>query len=648
MELCFDVNVLSSIRLPPPQARSRLIMNLRTILPAAGAVLLLGACTTAPVQQPSDAHIRAENAPRPVAGTIPPPVQQTLAVPKPRPGEKAETYSVVVNSIRAQDLLFALARDAKLNVDIHPGISGTVTLNAIDQTLPQLLNRIAKQVDMRYELDGPNLAVMPDTPYLRTYRVDYVNMARDVTSSVSINTQIGTIASGAVTGTAGATSSLAGGSNASTTEVKNSAKNHFWESLEKNIKDLLRETDKILPEGSSETTVERADVQSTTGTGAPPPATTGRATQPPSLAASPNPATLQAAGTTVVRRTTFREAASVIVNPETGVVTVRATSRQHEKIQEFMDQISVRAKRQVLIEATIAEVRLSQNYQQGIDWQYLRDKGSQVAIGQGATTQRINPQTGALEAVQSTLPSAVTNTLFTLAFRNGGFTAALRLLESFGNVKVLSSPKLSVLNNQTALLKVVNNVVFFNIKSDTSQQANAGTLTTVTTTPQSVSVGLVMSVTPQVSDAESILLNVRPTISRVSGFRQDPNPSIPAGLQNLVPEIETREMESVLRVSNGDIAVLGGLMQDDINDKDDAVPGLSRIPVLGNLFTHRNDTNTKTELVIFLRPVIIQDPSIAGDYSTLRAQLPDKDFFRNLPGPPQPAFSSSGAPGGGR
>src|SRR5574340_386505 len=201
MELCFDVNVLSSIRLPPPQARSRLIMNLRTILPAAGAVLLLGACTTAPVQQPSDAHIRAENAPRPVAGTIPPPVQQTLAVPKPRPGEKAETYSVVVNSIRAQDLLFALARDAKLNVDIHPGISGTVTLNAIDQTLPQLLNRIAKQVDMRYELDGPNLVVMPDTPFLRTYKVDYVNLSRNVTGTVATNTQINTsnaaIASGA-------------------------------------------------------------------------------------------------------------------------------------------------------------------------------------------------------------------------------------------------------------------------------------------------------------------------------------------------------------------------------------------------------------------------------------------------------------------
>ena len=99
----------------------------------------------------------------------------------PKAATRPETYSVVVNNVRVQELLFALARDARLNVDIHPDITGTVTLNAIDQTLPQLLTRIARQVDMRYEMDGQNLAVMRDTPFLRIYRVDYVNMARDAT-----------------------------------------------------------------------------------------------------------------------------------------------------------------------------------------------------------------------------------------------------------------------------------------------------------------------------------------------------------------------------------------------------------------------------------------------------------------------------------
>nr|MBP7490153.1 type II and III secretion system protein [Azospira sp.] len=145
---------------------------------AALSLGLLGACASPVAKDPSKAHLQADSAPV-VSGAIPAPVMQTAALPKPRITPRTETYSVVVNNVKVQELLFALARDAKLNVDIHPGISGTVTLNAIDQTLPQILSRLAKQVDMRFELDGPNLAVMPDTPYLRNYKIDYVNMTRD-------------------------------------------------------------------------------------------------------------------------------------------------------------------------------------------------------------------------------------------------------------------------------------------------------------------------------------------------------------------------------------------------------------------------------------------------------------------------------------
>ncbi len=358
-------------------------MRTGRLLAAAVLSIIIAGCSTVPAtSQPSSAHIRTESTPPPVAGRIPAPVQQAPVLPKPRPAAKTETYSVVVNNVRVQDLLFALARDAKLNVDVHPGIVGTVTLNAIDQTLPQLLNRIARQTDMRYELDGPNLAVMPDSPYLRTYKVDYVNMSRDITGTVSINTQI---ASG---GSSGSTSgSVAGGSigsgNTSSTNIENKSKNRFWEDLEKNIKDLLRETDKILPEGSSETFIERAEVQATSGTGAAS-ATNGTgvrgAATRPSIAGSPNPAALENTATTMVRRATFREAASVIVHPETGVVTVRATSRQHEKVQEFLDHVLTSARRQVLIEATIVEVTLNDGYQQGIEWSRLRQDGSGFSI----------------------------------------------------------------------------------------------------------------------------------------------------------------------------------------------------------------------------------------------------------------------------
>ena len=144
--------------------------------------LAVAACTNVPIQ-PGNGHVRAEETPA-LARDIPAPVQNTVALSKPRAAPKVETYSVVVNNVRVQELLFALARDAKLNVDIHPGINGVVTLTAIDQTLQQILTRIAKQVNMRWELDGPNLAVMPDSPFLRTYKVDYVNMSRDVSGTV--------------------------------------------------------------------------------------------------------------------------------------------------------------------------------------------------------------------------------------------------------------------------------------------------------------------------------------------------------------------------------------------------------------------------------------------------------------------------------
>ena len=236
--------------------------------------------------------------------------------PRPKATGKTETYSVVVNNVKVQDLLFALARDAKLNVDIHPGITGNVSMNAIDQTLPQLLTRIAKQVDMRFELDGPNLAVMPDTPFLKNYKIDYVNMARDVTGTVSTNTQIST--SALATGSGG----VAGTGNTSRIQIENKSKNHFWESLEKNLKDLLHETDKIFPEGSTETVTEQNTSQSTTGTGASSPTinTTRGSQVNQTLAGSPNPALLRNSGETLVKRMTFREAASVIANPESGII----------------------------------------------------------------------------------------------------------------------------------------------------------------------------------------------------------------------------------------------------------------------------------------------------------------------------------------
>lgn len=604
---------------------------------AAAAAVLLAACAAPTIRDPSPAHLRADAADN-SAGNIPPPVQQSLPLPQPRATAKTETYSVVVNGVRVHDLLFALARDARINVDIHPGITGSVTLNAIDQTLPQLLKRIASQVDMRFELDGANLVVMPDTPYLKNYKVDYVNMSRDTSGTVAVTTQVASGTPG--TGTA-ATPTATASANNSITRIENKAQNHFWEKLEQNIKDILRETDKILPEGTSEMVVEEANAQTTTGTGAQTGANAGnsrRAGGVPSILSSPNPASVQSSGTTIVRRSTFREAASVIANAESGVITVRATSRQHEKVQEFVDQVMQSVKRQVLIEATIAEVKLSQNYQQGIDWKSIGNAGFTLNQGNISTANSANI-------------SGLPDTFFELSYANatsryGNISAAVKLLDAFGTVKVLSSPKLSVMNNQTAVLKVVDNRVYFTLKADTTSNTN-NTTTTFTTTLQSVPVGFVMNVTPQVGDGDSVMLNIRPSISSIIDWVSDPNPALayPCGtstggakceitpIKSEIPVIRTREMESVMRIDNGNIAVMGGLIEDRIDYVDNATPGVSRIPFLGELFKQRNDTTTKTELVVFLRPIVLKDASIDGDLREMRRFLPRDDFFTSAPQP---------------
>ena len=550
---------------------------------------------------PSSGHVQTDS-PLP-SGTIPAPVQISTLLPRPRPALKPETYSVVVNNVSVQELLFALARDAKLNVDVNPGINGTVTLNAIDQTLPQLLSRIAKQVDMRWELDGPNLAVMPDVPFLRVYKIDYLNIERSTTGTVGVSSQIssGAAAGGAGGGGAGG----AAGGNTSSTTVQNKSSNKFWETLVGNIKDILRETDKILPGAQVQAAAPQAP-----------------AAGAPRQAGQPG-AAQQVATAPAAANINFREAASVISNPEAGVLSIRATSRQHERIQEFLDQVQSSATRQVLIEATVAEVQLNNNYQRGIDWSLVRNGPGTLSVAQSA---------------QGSSLASVNSSFLVLNYAATGVGVTLKLLESFGNVRILSSPKISVLNNQTAMLKVVDNLVYFTIKADTTTVANVGTTTTYTTTPNVVPVGFVMNVTPQISDTDVVLLNIKPSVTRVVGTVNDPNPSL--SVESLIPVIQTREMESMIKVNSGQIAVMGGLIQDSNTDNEDTIPGLFQLPRVGAIFGNRNRKNEKTELVIFIRPMVVRDPSIDGDFRAFRDLAPNANFM-SRPNPGKPLQGNS-------
>jgi len=507
---------------------------------------------------PSTGHISSKESPSPLDSSIPELVEQVPVLPEPTAAEPPERYTVVVNEVPVKELLFALARDAKVNVDIHPDIEGVVTINAVEQTLPQILKRISNQVDIRYGYDGDNLVILHDTPFLRTYKVDYVNVSRNTSSTSSVSTQISST-SGGDAGSGGSSG------NTSTTDVSTVSNHNFWSRLVSNISAIL-----------------------------------GEATSGASGSAS--------SGSSSGR---IRVTNTVIPNPESGVITVRATASQHEQIRFFIDQVLVSAKRQVLIQITIVEVTLNERYQAGINWNALSTGAFNVASVTAA---------GIPAFATAALSSFVVRTDASDG-RADNITATITLLDEFGDANILSSPQIMALNNQTALLKVVENLVYFEVDSELTPASVAGgqPVTSVDTTAKTVPIGIVMTVTPQIDVNGTVTLVVRPTISRFIKSVNDPNPQLT--IVNAVPQIAVREMESVLRITEGQVGVLGGLMTDETKDNNAGLPGAKNVGFFGNLFKTTSAEYTKTELVIFLKPTIIRNPSIDSDLEEYKKYL---------------------------
>ena len=514
-------------------------------------IALLWSCGTIRPPEPrpaSDGHIGSQEVTPPPAA-IPEPVLQTPFLPPPKPAPPVETYTVVVSEVPVKELLFALARDAEINIDIHPDIEGQVTMNAVDQSLPQILDRLSRQIDLRYELQENSLVISPDLEFYKTYRVDYLNITRETESTFNVSTGVFGTEVGGSSGRRGG----GGGQDRqtdSTTQVENAVSFRLWETITETITSIVT--------GS-------ASVEEAQGSGL------------------------------------------VIPQAESGLIVVRATGRQHEAIQAYLDKLITNVRYQVLIEATIAEVDLNDDYQAGIDWEFFNDGGTGADIVQDLTSGFVED-------------ASLVATVFT-----GDIEVTVDLLQTFGNVSVLSSPKLMALNNQTAVLKVVENVVYFEVDSTTLTTTNAPSDTSFSTTARTVPVGLVMNLTPQISQDDTITLNIRPSISRVARFVPDPNPDLEE-VPNLVPQIETREFESVLRLDSGQVGILGGLMLDTVNKQTTGVPLLSDIPGLGKLFTSADDKFQKSELVIFVRARVIRSPSLQADLADFRRFLPENQL----------------------
>ena len=530
---------------------------IRVSLISALASIVIGCGATNP-PTPSQGHIKSSTVDK---SSIPKPVTQVPSLPRPGKREKLETYTVVVNQVPVRELLFSMARDADMNLDIDSKITGKITMNAINQTLPKILERIASQTEIVYYLEDDTIKVMADKPYLHIYHVDYLNINRSSSGTVSISTEIGATASDV--GSSGGSAS-SGTDNKAKSEIKSESINEFWSSITNNVAAIL-----------GKGTKKGASSKGATGN-------------------------------------------DIIVNRESGIIAVRATSKLHKTVKSFIDEVVGSVERQVLIEATIAEVRLSDKYQAGIDWSLV----SETTIG--ANGQAVITKGGSQNLIGGSLGSSPFFQLASVGNINGNpLNITLKALETFGDVKVLSSPKVMALNNQTAILKVVDNEVYFTTEvTVTAGTNNSAPIVTIDTDINSVPVGFVMAVTPFIDGNKTVTLNVRPTISRIIRFVDDPNPALAeAGVTSQIPVIQLREIETMLKIENRETAVIGGLMQDQINKEDRGIPGLSSLPVVGKLFSYNEEEYIKSELVIFIRPVVIEEASLDGDLAEYKKYL---------------------------
>jgi MSHA biogenesis protein MshL len=358
------------------------------------------------------------------------------------------------------------------------------------------------------------------------------------------------------------------------------------------------------------------------------------------------------------------EGRSVVVNPQSGVVVARALPNELREVEAFLQATQLIVQRQVILEAKIIEVRLSDRYQTGINWAALfspGDKtigvgnigGGSVLVNEGGIsdiagiTSTVSNLAGVKDAagfpVAGTLSSAFGG-VFTLALELGDFAAFIELLKTQGNVQVLSSPRVATLNNQKAIIKVGTDEFFVTDISSTNVVANnlASFNPNITLTP--FFSGIALDVTPQISQGGEVTLHVRPSVSEV--VDQQKTVTVGNVAQQIPLALSTvRESDSIVRARSGQVVIIGGLMQDITNDQDASAPVLGDVPLLGNLFKHKKQQTVKSELVILLKPIVVESADewvgaleSSGDgIKRLRDTMnePPKSFLNDLVAPPE-------------
>ncbi|MFO1242759.1 MAG: hypothetical protein U1E36_06115 [Rickettsiales bacterium] len=563
---------------------------------------------------PKDAKLTVSTKAPPI-----PEIASILAAPRPPKIGQTKLVSIsVTDDVPLKDVFVELSRLADVDIELDSGIEGGITFRAKERPFNEVVERIAGMAGLRYSYKDGVLRVERDLPYVRNYTIDFLNITRDIQSTYNISTDVSSLAAAGTGGGGGGGGSGGGGlTSGSSSSIKSNAEDDFWKSFESSIGNILASSP---PKYAAMNPLDpRASTELGGGGGGAGGAAAGTASLP--------------------------QGNSFNINRKAGVISISATERQHEKVKSFIEKIRQNSSAQVLIEAKILEVSLNDQFESGINW-------DQIQGGGPITWDDINIRG---EFNNPNIPLGAANPFTTIKLKDKfgklDLDATIRLLEKFGTVRTLSSPRLSAINNQPAVLTFAKNQVYFDIDVDvTPPTSSDGVSTTAATTSvnseiQTVPIGVILNLIPSIDlDDNEVTLNVRPTLTRIVGNVTDPalplqiatlGNQLPADVvqqltsaQNQIPIVEVRELDSIMKIKSGQVMVIGGLMEDQSTNSDQGVPFASDVPIIGNFFKRVSKQDTKNELVIFIKATIVSPNGNAHEV--------DKNLYNKFTTDPRP------------
>ena len=532
-----------------------------------------------------------------VADALLPPVSaMSTRLPRARAALE-ERFNVSFNNVPVHQFYNSLVEGTRYNMLVHPDVSGTISANLKDVTMLEALDAVREMYGFDYSVEGTRIAIKPLTMQSRVFQVNYLIGSRRGGSSLRVTST---------------SVSSSGGSNQNQNNQNNqngqNGQNNNNNNNNSQAGGGTQDSSLITSTSNSDFWVElKAALEAIVGVG---------------TSAAQQPAQRQGADAVLVPATGGGRA--VVISPQSGVVVVRGMPDDLRNVDAYLKASQLSVNRQVILEAKILEVELNDSYQMGINWAAFRtslDGRHRISTGfvqpgtelnpivAGAMPGQISSITPGLNAIAGSAlaaADAAAGSLFGLAFQTSNFATLISFLESQGTVHVLSSPRIATMNNQMAVLKIGTDEFYVTgVQTTTNTNVTGAATSSPSVTLQPFFSGVVLDVTPQIDNNGNILLHVHPSVSQVSTVNKGINLGSAGSLSLPLAASSTSEMDSMVRGQDGRVVAIGGLMRQSSTGDSSGLPGAQDVPLLGALFRNKARVNQKRELVVLIKPTIV-------------------------------------------